>query len=86
MVLDGAHDFLVTPFDIDTLREARRLAIELRALNEGTIGWRLQELRGRIYAAVHLSCSGKNHAATEHLNSAIRTCRLPPLTDDEWGS
>ncbi|MGH9845147.1 MAG: hypothetical protein ACREEM_41045, partial [Blastocatellia bacterium] len=49
------------------------------------LGGALQELRGRIYAAVHLNCSGKNQAVTQHLKSAIRTCRLPPLTDDEWG-
>lgn len=90
LVLDGAYDFLVKPFDIDTLREACRLAIEQRAHNSmhstrEQLGGALQELRGRIYAAVHLNCSGKNQAATQHLKSAIRTCRLPPLTDDEWG-
>ena len=82
LVLDGAYDFLVKPFDIETLREACRLAIEQRAHNSMNstreqLGGALQELRGRIYAAVHLNCSGKNQAATQHprVRSGPADCR-----------
>lgn len=52
LVLDGAYDFLVKPFDIETLREACRLAIraartQQHAFNEGTTGGRLAGAAGQ---------------------------------------
>jgi len=91
LVLDGAYDFIVKPFDVNALREACRLAIEQRAhtvMNSAReeMGGTFRELRGRIRAAERMNTMGKNQAATQHLKSAIRTCRLAPLTDGEWAA
>jgi DNA-binding NtrC family response regulator len=89
LVLQGACDFLVKPFDIGALRQACALALEqrgytvLRAERERT-GVALKDLFGRISAAEHANSTGRNLAATQHLKRALATYRPASLTDEEW--
>ena len=89
LVLQGACDFLVKPFDIGALREASRLALGERSFaamraEQSQAGTTLKELFVRIRVAEHMSSTGRNLAATHHLKSVLATYRPEPLSDADW--